>query len=245
MLFRFTGLCVALLTTFSYAQTSSTAGAPTVKVFHDPQLDINFAYPASFTPVPADAPKAAPATEKAAAQPQCVRSILTAGSEDKLGSSAFVVSVIDSACPGVLKDAQQPGSFTRDQILRQLKRYGTPTLIQDPVRYTIDERPAAVTLAMAHPEEAAAGAATATSGATTPPATPAPAKPVTTYAAKACFLRDIPEHQSGKRGPGESGEVVCFDFTTQSRELLNKTLSFMVELGTDGMHPVVPGNALR
>jgi hypothetical protein len=242
MRFRFTGLCLALLATLSSAQTSTTAGAPTVKVFHDPQLDINFAYPAAFTPVPTDAPKA-PTADKGAAQPQCVRSILTAGSEDKLGSSAFVVSVIDSACPGVLKDAQQPGSFTREQILRQLKRYGTPTLIQEPVRYTIDERPAAVTLAMAHPEEAAAGSAATPGAATT--GSPTPTKTVTTYAAKACFLRDIPAHESGKRGPGLSGEVVCFDFTTQSRELLNRTLSFMVELGNDGMHPVVPGNALR
>ena len=159
---------------------------------------------------------------------QCVRSILTAGAQGNLGSSAFVVSVIDSTCPGVLKQAEQQGSFTRDQILRQLKGYGMASLTQEPFRYSIDGRPAAVTLAMARPDDT----------------TDAPGRK-STFAAKACFLSNIPVKTSGKQNAATNNEVICLDYTTQNRELLTRLLSFTVKFGDGEMHPVVPGNALR
>ena len=181
MLLRFSAVWALLLTVVCLAQSASTAPAPEIRVFHDPAFDFIFTYPGEFTPVKVEAEKP-PSTEKGDARPQCVRSILTAGSESKLGSSAFVVSGIDGACPGVLKQAEQPDSFTKEQILRQLKRYGTPSLLQEPYRYSIEGRAAAVTLGSATPDAPAAGGGHA----------------VTTYAAKTCFLSEIPSRSSRK-----------------------------------------------
>ena len=223
MLFRFPAFCAALLAVSCMAQTSSTSSAPALRIFQDSALDITLGYPGEFTPVVGDHP-----ASKSGGEKQCVRSILTAGSQGKLGSSAFVVSVIDSACPGVLKQAEQQGSFTREQILRQLKGYGMASLTQEPFRYSIDGRPAAVTLAMAQPDDTTNAAGR---------------KP--TYAAKACVLSNIPEKSSGKQNAVVNNEVICLDYTTQNRELLMRLLSFTIKFGDREMHPVVPGNALR
>jgi len=228
MLSRFAVFCALLFAVPCFAQTSSTAvPAPALRIFNDSALDLTFGYPGEFTPVSTDATKTQ-STSKSGDQVQCVRSILTAGSETKLGSSAFVISVIDGTCPGVLKQAEQPGSFTREQILRQLKGYGTPTLTQDPFRYSIGGRQAAVTLASAQRDDAA----------------PTRHK-VTTYAAKACFLSDIRPKASGKQSAAAAGEVICVDFTTQDHDLLTRILAFTVKFSDQTTHPVVPGNAVR
>jgi hypothetical protein len=227
MSFRFAAFCAALLAVSCMAQTSSTP-APALRIFHDPALDISLGYPGEFTPVVGN-PASGQSASKSGGDPQCVRSILTAGSQGNLGSSAFVVSVIDSTCPGVLKQAEQQGSFTREQILRQLKGYGMASLTQEPFRYSIDGRPAAVTLAMARPDDT----------------TDAPGRKATTYAAKACFLSNLPAKSSGKQNAAASNEVICLDYTTQNHELLTRLLSFTLKFGDGEMHPVVPGNALR
>jgi len=213
-----------LLALSGLAQTPSPA--PSLRIFHDQALDITFAYPGEFTPVTTDSTKT---QSSSSSEPQCVRSLLSAGSESKQGSSAFVISIINNACPGVLKQAEQEGSFTREQILRQLKQYGMASLTQEPFRYSIESRPAAVTLAMAKPDDASVGG-----GHVLP-----------TYAAKACFLNNLPEHSSSKQASAASGEVICFDFTTQNRELLTRILSFTVKFGDGDMRPIVPGNALH
>jgi len=225
MLSWFAGLCSILLAASCIAQTSTTP--PALRIFHDPTLDVTIGYPGEFTPVLTDPTKAQPANKGGGTQ--CVRSILTAGSVTTLGSSAFVVSVIDDACPTVLKQAEQQGSFTRDQILRQLKVYGMASLTQEPFRYAIDGRPAAVTLATAKPDDTSA----------------APGRKSTTYAAKACFLSNIPAKASGKQAAAPAGEVICLDYTTQNRELMTRVLSFTIKFGDGDMHPVVPGNAVR
>lgn len=220
MRFRSVVFC-ALFAIPCLAQTTSTSPAPALKIFHDASHDLTLGYPEEFTPV-------AQATEKSGAG-QCVRSILTAGSETKLGSSAFVVSVIDATCPGVLKQAEQPSSFTREQILRQLKGYGMATLTQEPYRYSIDGRSAAVTLASARPDDSAAGGS----------------QKKTTYAAKACLVSDIPSKSADKKSAPANGEVICFDYTTQNRELLTRILSFTITFADGQARPVVPGSALR
>jgi hypothetical protein len=191
------------------------------KIFQDSALDMTFSYPAFFTTVPSKTPTG---------QSQCVKALLSAGSAGTLGSSAFVISKIDGTCPGVLKEAQDAAAFTREQIVRQLKSYGVARLTQEPFRYSVDGRSAAMTLAEAHPD--------ASAGADAP----------VTYAAKACFLQDLPQqdtHKSRKRGEVRSNEVICLDFTTQNRELLTRILSFTVQFGVDAPRPLVPGNALR
>jgi hypothetical protein len=222
MLSRFASY-VVLLAMSGFVQTPS---APSLRIFHDQALDITFAYPGEFTAVVSDSAKGQSSSKN---EPQCVRSILSAGAESKQGSSAFVISIIDNSCPGVLKQAEQEGSFTRDQILRQLKQYGMASLTQEPFRYSIDGRPAAVTLATAKPDDSSVSNGHV----------------LATYAAKACFLSNLPEHGSGKQAAAASGEVICFDYTTQNRELLTRILSFTVKFGDGDMHPMVPGNALH
>ena len=153
-------------------QTSSPFS---LKSFHDSAPGISYFYPGEFTPV---APAAPAKTDPAS--PHCVRTSFSAGSDPAAGNSAFVFSLIDNACPGVLKEAQQLGSFTRAQILRQMKRYGTPVITHDPVRYTVAGHPAAVTLASAQATETQAAVAKTRSG------------DGTTYAAKACILTGSP-----------------------------------------------------
>jgi hypothetical protein len=84
--------------------------------------------------------------------------------------------------PDVLHRATQLGPFIREQILRQLKQYGEPTITREPTRYNIDGRPAAIILASV-PMPAASGMVARS-----------------TYAAKACVLNSLPV-KSRKKTP--------------------------------------------
>jgi hypothetical protein len=137
--------------------------------------------------------------------------------------------VIDNACPGVLHEAQQLGSFTKTQILRQMKRYGTPVITHDPVRYTVAGHPAAVTLASAQAAESQTAA----------PKTKR--SDGTTYAAKACMLTGTPTtgHESDPK------QVLCFDFTTTRQDLLSRLSAFSVQFDGEPLQSLVPGAILR
>jgi len=222
MVLRPAALCLLFAATVSIAQPPSDSGKP--KIFHDAALDMTFSYPAAFTAVQQLA------ESSSAAKETCVKSMLSAGSSGSLGSTAFVISKIDGACPGVLKQALDPASFTKEQIVRQLKNFGTPQLTQEPFRYSIDGHEAAVTMAMAKPEGDGAS------------------KKAPTYAAKACFLSDVPREGEKKpktKSQAPTGQVVCLDFTTQNRELMPTILSFTVGFGVDAPRGIVSGNALR
>ncbi|HEY6374412.1 MAG TPA: hypothetical protein VIX90_02685 [Edaphobacter sp.] len=202
---------------------SQTPSSLSLKSFHDATSGVAYFYPGEFMSV---AP-AAPAKTDAAA-PHCVRTSFSAGSSPAIGDSAFVFSVIDNACPGVLKEAQQLGSFTRAQILRQMKRYGTPIITHDPVRYTIAGHPAAVTLASAQATETQAAEAK-TKG------------DRTTYAAKACVLTG-----SSTTGHGsDPKQVLCFDFTTTREDILPRLSAFSVQFDGEPLQSLVPGTILR
>src|SRR6185312_6490097 len=122
-------------------QTPAQAPTPSgPRVFHDASLGVTYFYPSRFTPAqPAAAPRAAH---------QCAQSIFSGTSTTPVGSTVFVLSTIDNTCPEVLQwAARQLGDFTREQVLRQLKQYGDPTVMRDPTRYSIDGHPAAITIA--------------------------------------------------------------------------------------------------
>lgn len=203
-------------------QTSSSFS---LKSFHDPASGAAYFYPGEFMPI---AP-AAPAKAEAAT-PHCVRTSFSAGSGPAAGDSAFVFSVIDNACPGVLHDAQQLSSFTKAQILRQMKRYGTPVITHDPVRYTVAGHPAAVTLASAQPAETQAADAKAKNN------------DKTTYAAKACVLTGSPTTTGHDSGPKQ---VLCFDFTTTRQDFLPRLSAFSVQFDGEMLQSLVPGTILR
>jgi hypothetical protein len=203
---------------------SQTPSSLALKSFHDASSGVAYFYPGEFMAV---APAAPAKTEDAS--PHCVRTSFSAGSGPASGDSAFVFSVIDNACPGVLHDAQQLGSFTRTQILRQMKRYGAPVITHDPVRYTVSGHPAAVTLAAAQASE--------------PQNTGAKAKNVekTTYAAKACILTGPPT--TGRQS--DPKQVLCFDFTTTREDLLPRLSAFSVQFDGEPLQSLVPGTILR
>jgi hypothetical protein len=187
-------------------------------------MGVIYAYPGVFTAEKVVAPpKADPA------HPRCVESTLTGGATTKLGSSVFVLSTMDDSCPGVLLNAsKQLGAFTKEQILRQLKSYGTPVVTQDPVRYSIDGHPAAITLGSAAPEKAEPGKTL-----------------VTTYAAKACVLGNVAV-KATKTDPAQpTKHIFCFDFTTQQRDLLPLILGFTIQFDEGKTQSLVPGNILR
>jgi hypothetical protein len=231
MFYRFSALFLLLFSVTLLSQNADQAGHsdPRIpKIFRDPALDITYSYPGLFIPVritPADSEPAA--AEKAAAQ--CVHATLSAGSQVGSRNSVFVLSRIDNTCPGVLNAAQHLGAFTREQIVRQLKQYGTPEITKEPTRYTIDGHPAAVTIALAQVEDRGATAQS----------------PVATYAAKACVLGSVPE-KSGKSGTSSGvSHVLCFDFTTPQRELLTQMLGFTIQFGEHPPQAIVPGTVLR
>lgn len=203
---------------------SQTPSSFSLKSFHDPAPGITYFYPSEFTPM-----TIAPPAKEEGATPHCVRTSFSAGSDPAAGNSAFVFSLIDNACPGVLKDAQQLGSFTRAQILRQMKRYGTPVIMHDPVRYTVAGHPAAVTLASAQATDTQAAGTQTKNG------------DGTTYAAKACMLAGDPStgHDSGPK------PVVCFDFTTTRRDLLPRLFAFSAQFDGEQLQSLVPGTLLR
>ena len=210
-----------LICASAFAQTPSTFS---LKSFHDSAPGITYFYPGEFKPM-----MPAPPAKDASASPHCVRTSFSGGSDPAAGNSAFVFSLIDNACPGVLKEAQQLGSFTRVQILRQMKRYGTPVITHEPVRYTIAGHPAAVTLASAQAEDNQEAGTQKKNG------------DGTTYAAKACMLTGSPStgHDSAPK------QVVCFDFTTTRRDLLPRLFVFSAQFDGESLQSLVPGTILR
>ena len=217
-------LLLLLVSASAFAQTPAQPNPNLPRVFHDPALAITYFYPGRFTPAQPDPPKAE-------ATQQCVRSTLSGSSTTPVGTSAFVLSSIDSTCPNVLRGAaQQLDAFTREQVLRQLKQFGTPVITHEPTSYSIDGHPAAVTFASV--QHAA-------------PTDVNNIAPRFTYAAKACMLGNIPEKHSKSNIAEQTKHVLCFDFTTYQRDLLPLMLAFTVQFGDHVPQPIVPGGVLR
>jgi hypothetical protein len=187
-------------------------------------MNIAYFYPSRFVPVPSP-----PATASTSGEPKCVRTTLFANSLTPIDTSSFALSTVDRACPDVLNRATQLGPFIREQILRQLKQYGEPTITQEPTRYNIDGRPAAITLASV-PMPATSGKVART-----------------TYAAKACVLSSLPVKARKKNSKFVEpvSHVFCFDFTTQNNDLLDLMFSFIIQFDNDPLEPMVPGSVLR
>jgi hypothetical protein len=204
-------------------QTSEQPNSSLPKSFHDGPLNITYFYPDRFVP---DAHLPAPASGK----PQCAHSTLFANAVTPVDTSSFVLSTIDNTCPSVLAGAASDlGSFVHEQILRQLKQYGEPTVTQEATHYTIDNHPAAIVLASV-------------------PMPPLPDNhlPRTTYAAKVCMLGNVPA-KARKRGEKTDPprHVLCFDYTTLHADLINLLFGFSMQFDNDSPLPLVPGNVIR
>jgi hypothetical protein len=223
----------AFLILFSLCATArpQTPGQPDPRIpksFHDALLNVTYFYPGRFTPEP-PSPNAAKAE---AASPQCAHADLSAASTSPAGPTVFVLSTIDNTCPNVLHGASTDlAAFTREQILRQLKRYGDPVITQEPTHYVIDGHPAIIAVASAQPP------------AETTLNNILPVK--VTYAAKACVLGNIPVKPRKHEVVEPTKHVLCFDFTTQERDLLSLMFGFTIQFDDHGPQPLVPGSALR
>jgi hypothetical protein len=236
MVFRSAASLLLLICATVFSQTpdqpasqNSVAPASNLpKAFHDPQLNVTYFYPGRFTPA---APE--PASNSAAPAHLCAQSTLSASSIAPVGTSVFVLSTIDNTCPSVLHGAATDlGAFTREQVLRQLKQYGDPVITQEPTHYTVDGHPAVITLASAKLPET--------------PGTNGITPPKVTYAAKACMLGNVPVKSRKRSDPvDQTRHVLCFDFTTQQRDMLPLMFAFSMQFDNQNPQPVVPGSALR
>jgi|HubBroStandDraft_6_1064221.scaffolds.fasta_scaffold275647_2 hypothetical protein len=131
-------------------------------------------------------------------------------------------------CPEILRAASQSGPFTREQIVRQLKQYGDPTIILAPTNYTIAGHPAAITVASV-----------------AIPADPGKVAPII-YAAKACALGSVSLRTRKRSDPVEPlTDVLCFDFTTQNSVMLNQMFSFIIQFENSRLEPMFPGSVIR
>jgi hypothetical protein len=217
-----------LLCATALPQTPDQPDPRIPKSFHDPLLSVTYFYPGRFTPV---AP--APHAEKAeATSPQCAQATLSANSTTPTGTSIFVFSTIDGTCPNVLHGAATDlDAFVREQILREAKRFGTPTITQDSTHYIVDGHPAVIAVAKseAAPEKTLNNII----------------PPKITYAAKACVLGNIPTKPRKHETVEPTRHVLCFDFTTQQRELLSLMFGFTMQFDNHAPQPLVPGSALR
>jgi len=195
------------------------------KSFHDSALNITYFYPGRFVPDPESlAPR-----PNADATPKCAHSTLFANSVTPVDTASFVLSTIDNTCPNVLRGATLLGPFVREQILRQLKQYGEPTITQEPTIYAIDGHPAALVLASVPM-----------------PTTPQNKLPRTTYAAKVCVLGNIPVKPKKKTDHVEpTRHVLCFDFTTLHSDLYTLMFGFSMQFDNDAPQPMVPGSVIR
>ena len=236
MVLRPAALLVLLLvcvTAFSQNpdQSSAQTNPNLPRSFHDPDLNITYFYPGRFEPDPASvAQNTSPASTSSTttATPKCARSTFFANSVTPVDTSSFVLSTIDNTCPNVLRGATTLGPFIREQIIRQLKQYGEPTVTQEATRYTIDGHPAAIVLASV-PMPQAAGKI-----------------PQTTYAAKACFLGNVPVKAKKKSDPVDpTRHVLCFDFTTLHSDLYHLLFAFSLQFDNDTPQPIVPGSVIR
>jgi hypothetical protein len=194
------------------ATDPKTSGMP--QSFHDEALDITYFYPSQFTPIPDP-----PSTENA----KCGSTKLLAHANNRIGNSSFTVSTVDNACPETPRDAAALLPFVRGQILNQLKPFGMPAITREPMRYLLDGRPAAITLA----------------------SVAAPGKgPHPFYAGKACAMSGVPAKHHKKSDPPDPGShVLCFDFTTDNADLVSNMLSFIVQFGNDPPEPLFLANA--
>jgi hypothetical protein len=227
MVFRSAASVLLLLCATAFSLTPGQPASNLPKSFHDPLLNITYFYPGRFEPA---APPPAAKTQ-ADASPQCVQSNLSGSSLTSGGTSVFVLSTIDGTCPNILRGAAILGPFIREQILRQLKRYGEPVITQEPSHYIVDGHPAAVVLASAQPADAP------TNGIT---------PPKITYAAKACILGNIPEKPHKRTDPVDPvRHVVCYDFTTQEQSLLSLMFGFSMQFDDHQPQSIVPSSAIR
>ena len=208
----------------AFSQTSDQPNPNLPKSFHDSALNITYFYPGRFVPDPESiAPK-----PNADAAPKCAHSTLFANSVTPVDTSSFVLSTIDNACPNVLRGATLLGPFIREQILRQLKQYGEPTITQEPTNYAIDGHPASIVLASVPMPEVKGTI------------------PATTYAAKVCVLGNIPVKPRKKSDPVDpTRHVLCFDFTTLHSDLYHLMFAFSMQFDTDPPQPMVPGSVIR
>jgi len=216
---------LSLVCATALAQTPDQPNSNVPKSFHDPALNVTYFYPGRFVPDPAGvAPKA-----NDGASPKCAHSTLFANSVTPVDTASFVLSTIDNTCPNVLRGATFLGPFIREQILRQLKQYGEPTITQEPTSYAIDGHPAAIVLASVPM-----------------PVTPGNNIPRTTYAAKVCVLGNIPVKPRKKSDPVEpTRHVLCFDFTTLHSDLYTLMFAFTMQFDKDSPLPMVPGSVIR
>ncbi|WP_353068078.1 hypothetical protein RBB75_10605 [Tunturibacter empetritectus] len=212
-------------------QGSAQPNSNLPRSFHDQDLSITYFYPGRFVPDPASVgERTVPASSSSTttATPKCAHSTFFANSVTPIDTSSFVLSTIDNACPNVLRGATTLGPFIREQIIRQLKQYGEPTVTQEATRYSIDGHPAAIVLASVPM-----------------PATPGKV-PQTTYAAKACFLGNIPVKAKKKSDPVDpTRHVLCFDFTTLHNDLYHLLFAFSLQFDNDTPQPLVPGSVIR
>jgi hypothetical protein len=213
-------LFLACATTSPQATGEHDSG--TLKSFHDDVLDITYFYPAEFVPaLPASTPALVGASK-------CMQPTLFAYSVTPIENSSFALTTIDNTCPEIPRGASQLGSFTREQVLRQLKQYGDPTIIQAPTNYTIAGHPAAITLASV--------AIPAGTGKVAP----------IIYAAKACALGTVPLRTRKKSDPVEPVTyILCFDFTTQNSGMLTQMFSFIIQFENTPPEPMFPGSDIR
>jgi hypothetical protein len=224
MVLRFPAFLLLFVCAIASSQSSDQPHANVPRSFHDSALNITYFYPGRFVPDPASAvPKA-----NADASPKCAHSTLFANSVSPVDTSSFVLSTIDNTCPNVLRGATLLGPFIREQILRQLKQYGEPTITQEPTTYAIGGHPAAIVLA------------------SVPLAEVKGRIPTTTYAAKACVLGNIPVKPRKRSDPVDpTRHVLCFDFTTQHSDLYTLMFGFSMQFDNDAPSPMVPGSVIR
>jgi hypothetical protein len=217
-------LLLLLLCLTALPQPHDRSDPDVLKRFHDDALNITYFYPSRFESVPS-----LPSTASATDTPQCVRTTLFANSVTPIDTSSFALSTVDSTCPGFLRPGTQLGPFIREEILHQLKQYGEPSVTQEPTRYNIDGRPAAIILASVPMPETSGKAAR------------------TTYAVKACALAGIPvkARKNDSKPVGSISHILCFDFTTQNSDLLNLMFSFIVQFDDDPLTPMFPASVVR
>jgi hypothetical protein len=224
MVLRFPAFLLLLVCAIAPAQTSDQPNPNLPKSFHDSALSLTYFYPGRFVPDPASVA----ATPNPDATPKCAHSTLFANSSNPIDATSFVLSTIDNTCPNVLRGATMLGPFVREQILRQLKQYGEPTVTQEPTTYAIDGHPAAIVLASVPMPESKGKI------------------PAITYAAKACVLGNIPVKPRKKSDPVEpTRHVLCFDFTTQHNDLYSLMFAFSMQFDNSAPQPMVPGSVIR
>jgi hypothetical protein len=224
-MFRYASIFLLLLLCLTaLPQRHDRSNPDVLERFHDDALNITYFYPSRFVPVPSP-----PSTGFTTDAPQCVRTTLFANSVTPIDTSSFAFSTVDKTCPALPHRGAQLGPFIREEILRQLKQYGEPSVTQEPTRYNIDGRPAAIILASVPMPETSGKVAR------------------TTYAAKACTLASVPSKARKKDSkPVEPvSPVLCFDFTTQNDELLNLMFSFILQFDNDPLTPMFPASVVR